>query len=72
MKTTFVAETAGIPAHFIVNEQIMQAFINHLNGNGVIVQPPQRHLTDGDGENFSLELQSGIPPKNGNQLVAEF
>jgi hypothetical protein len=31
MKTTFVAEAAGIAAHFIVNEQIMQAFINHLN-----------------------------------------
>jgi hypothetical protein len=50
----------------------MQAFINHLNENGVVVQPPQHYLTDGDGENFALELQSGIPPKNGNQLVAEF
>jgi hypothetical protein len=71
MKIEFVS-AAKKPAFFIVSEQLRHAFINHLNRNKVCVHNIKPYLTDSDGENFSLEVQDGIPPQDGNQLVATF
>jgi hypothetical protein len=71
MKIEFVS-TATKPAFFIVSEQFTQAFINHLKCKNVYVHPPRHYLTDNGTEYFALEIQSGIPPQDGNQLVATF
>jgi hypothetical protein len=71
MNPEFVPAAAK-PAFFIIAEQITEPFISHLNHNNVYVQPPRHYLTQSGVEFFALEVQSGIPPKNGNLLVSEF
>ena len=71
MNSEFVP-AAENPAQFIVAEQIMEAFIKHLNLNKVCVHNIKPCFTDSDGEYFSLEVQDGIPPQDGDQLVATF
>ena len=67
----FVQENAEIKAHFIIAEPQIQSFVNHLQRNAVLVQPAQHYLTDCGTEYFALEIQSGIPPQDGNQLVRQ-
>jgi hypothetical protein len=71
MKLEFVPASAT-PAFFIAAEQITQSLINYLNANEVYVHPPRHHLTQSGTEYYALEVQSGIPPKDGNFLASQF
>jgi len=71
MKLEFVPGIE-IPAHFIVAKKDIENFTQYLKSKNVCVHNIKHYLTDGDGDNFSLELQMAIPPEDGNQLVSTF
>ena len=72
MKLEFASAAGNNPARFFVGEQYMEKFTQYLKAKNVCVHNILSDLTDGDGDYFSLDVQMGIPPQDGNSLVSEF
>jgi hypothetical protein len=72
VKPEFVPKNKTVPAHFIVNSEDKDRFIKHLENNGVTVHCPTEYLTQGTGDVLELEVQTGIPPKDGQTLCDSF
>jgi hypothetical protein len=60
------------PAHFICSTKIVQQFINHLNAQNVLVQPPQPAF-DQNGTTFcELELVTTIDEVTADEIISSF
>lgn len=68
----FIANDGKRGSHFLVAEQILDAFTKFLKSKKVCVHSPKEFLTVSGVEHFSLQIQTEIPPQWGNSLVSEF
>ncbi len=72
VKLEFIASDASPAAYFLVSQEIKDAFIAFLKTKNVSVGAPIEYLTVSGVEHFQVEIQSKIPPQDGNSLVSEF
>jgi hypothetical protein len=70
-KPEFVSATEKHVAYFIVAQNDLQAFKNHLAANQVTVNT-ESCMTVSQTDFMMLEVQQGIPPKDGNAIASSF
>ena len=60
------------PAHFMCPAEVMQQFINHLNEQKVLVQPPNPAFEQGGTTFCELKLITPINDATADELIASF
>jgi hypothetical protein len=60
------------PAHFICPADVVQQFIDHLNAQKIIVQPPSPAFEQGGSTFCELQLVTPLDQATADELIATF